>query len=167
MSDGESGCLSPMTCLTLYRDREHTTVLVSGIAKSTSKDLVESFFESVSGLMSRYEFESDTHQCGKIREITLKSDSAWPTSAALLEFQTVDSVSAALAKDRRKIDDQEISVSMLWRSTLFVTNFPPETDDRQIRDLFGNVSLTCMSGSAEQLVWDDTRYSLAQSKVCR
>jgi hypothetical protein len=57
-----------------------------------------------------------------------------------LEFQTVDSVPAALAKDRRKIGDQEISVTMLWRSTLFITNFAPQTDDKQIRQLFGNVS---------------------------
>lgn len=73
--------------------------------------------------------------------MTILSDSAWPTGAALLEFQAVDSVSAALAKDRRKIGDQEISVTMLWRSTLFITNFPPETDDQQIRELFGNASL--------------------------
>lgn len=104
-------------------------------------------------------------QCGKIRETTILSESAWPSSVALLEFQSVDSVSAALAKDRRKIGDKEISVTMLWRSTLFITNFPPETDDKHIRELFGKVSLVRVANSAEQLVRDDPLYALAQSEV--
>ena len=33
----------------IIRDREHTTVLISGLAKGTSQALIESFFESVSG----------------------------------------------------------------------------------------------------------------------
>jgi len=51
----------------------------------------------------------------------------------------VESVAPALAKDRRKLDGQEISVTMLWRSTLFITNFPRELDDVAIRTLFANV----------------------------
>ena len=31
---------------------------------------------------------------------------------------------------------------MLWRSTLFITNFPREMDDAAIKYLFGNVCLT-------------------------
>jgi RNA recognition motif-containing protein len=61
------------------------------------------------------------------------------SNAALLEFRAVESVASALAKDRRKLDGQEISVTMLWRSTLFVTNFPRELDDDAVRKLFSNV----------------------------
>lgn len=49
---------------------------------------------------------------------------------------------AALTKDKKKILDQEISVHLAWRSTLYVTNFPESTDDAFIRDLFGKVSMT-------------------------
>jgi hypothetical protein len=69
------------------------------------------------------------------------SDDTRASDAALLEFQAVESVASALAKDRRKLDGQEISVTMLWRSTLFVTNFPRELDDAGIRKLFGNVCI--------------------------
>jgi len=66
-------------------------------------------------------------------------DESRSSDAALLEFRAVESVAPALAKDRRKLDGQEISVTMLWRSTLFITNFPRELDDVAIRTLFANV----------------------------
>lgn len=116
------------------RDREHTTVLVGGLAKGTPQALIESFFESVS-----VENDAADWQCGRIRETTILEDDSLDTDAALLEFQVVDSVASALAKDRRKLDGQEISVTMLWRSTLFITNFPRELDDVGIKSLFANV----------------------------
>ncbi|KAK8858792.1 hypothetical protein IAR55_003022 [Kwoniella newhampshirensis] len=48
-----------------------------------------------------------------------------------------EAIPLVLAKDHRKFEGSEISISMLWRSTLFVTNFPREMDDEGIRNLFG------------------------------
>ncbi|WVQ65310.1 uncharacterized protein L199_003486 [Kwoniella botswanensis] len=106
------------------RDREHTTILLSGLPKGTSRDRINSLFSD----------------CGDVRETTILTDDESMFDAALVEFTDVDAVPHALQKDRRKIDDAVISVSMLWRSTLFVTNFAPEMDDAALRQLFGQVS---------------------------
>ena len=49
-------------------------------------------------------------------------------------------VPAALTRDKKKINDVEIEVSVAWKSTLYVTNFPENSDDASIRELFGKVS---------------------------
>lgn len=59
--------------------------------------------------------------------------------SAMIEFKSTDSVPDALAKDGKKIDGNTVSVSMLWRSTLWVTNFSPQMDDAALRTMFGNV----------------------------
>ena len=51
----------------------------------------------------------------------------------------MEAVPAALARDRKKLDGNEVSVSMLWRSTLFVTNFSRDTDAPRLRQLFSQV----------------------------
>lgn len=63
-----------------------------------------------------------------------------------------DSVPGALTKDKKKIDDTEVSVHLAWQSTLYVTNFPEKTDDPAIRDMFGQVSdCSCSIGSSRLL----------------
>lgn len=47
---------------------------------------------------------------------------------------------AALTKDKKRLHDEEISVHLAWRSTLYITNFPESADDASMRDLFGKVS---------------------------
>lgn len=78
-----------------------------------------------------------SHQCGAIREIIMIAQEADQT--ALVEFKFADAVPAALAKNGRRVEGQPISVAMLWRATLFVTNFPREMDDPAIRQLFSQV----------------------------
>lgn len=79
-----------------------------------------------------------------MREITLVD--AESDKSALVEFRHVDAIPPALARDRKKLDGHEVSVSMLWRSTLFVTNFDKNVDDEQVRELFGQVSTTLLPG---------------------
>ncbi|KAL1413103.1 Splicing factor [Vanrija albida] len=117
------------------RDRENTTVLVSGLKKGTLEDRLRSFFEGV----------------GKIRECTLLPGEE--SDSALVEFQFADDVPAALAKDRKKFDGHELHVAMLWRSTLFVTNFPADSDDASLRKLFGQY------GGILQTRWPSRKYS--------
>ena len=50
-----------------------------------------------------------------------------------------ESVPAALTKDKKRIHGHEIAVHLAWKSTLYVTNFPPSMDDSGMRALFGKV----------------------------
>ncbi|WWC70988.1 uncharacterized protein I206_104941 [Kwoniella pini CBS 10737] len=109
---------------TQKRDREHTTILLGGLPKGIAQDRVESLFTD----------------CGVIRETTMIPNDDNVHDTALVEFSGVEAVPLALQKDRRKIDGNAISISMLWRSTLFVTNFAQEVDDATLRQLFSQVS---------------------------
>lgn len=60
--------------------------------------------------------------------------------AAMVEFESSEPVTIALARDRKKLDSHVIRVSMLWRCTLFVTNFPRSADNDNLKQLFGQVS---------------------------
>ncbi|KAH7922022.1 hypothetical protein BV22DRAFT_1131760 [Leucogyrophana mollusca] len=107
----------------LKRDRENCTVFVadlpSGVSESELKDLFK--------------------DCGEVREVKITQ---MPEGVvATVEFNTRDSVPAALTKDKKRIQDQEIAVHLAWKSTLYVTNFPEKADDASIRDLFGQYGL--------------------------
>ncbi|EJT49300.1 hypothetical protein A1Q1_01600 [Trichosporon asahii var. asahii CBS 2479] len=119
----------------LKRDREHTTVLVTGLRKGTEADRVTKFFAN----------------SGLVRECTMVPGEE--TDSALVEFQTADAVPDALDKDRKKLDSSEIRVAMLWRSTLFVTNFSKDTDDKGIRKLFSQY------GTILQTRWPSLKYA--------
>ncbi|KAJ3513576.1 hypothetical protein NLJ89_g2871 [Agrocybe chaxingu] len=73
--------------------------------------------------------------CGSIREVKITSLAS--TLVATVEFVDRDNVPAALTKDKKRVNDQEISVHLAWKSTLYVTNFPEATDDAAIREMFG------------------------------
>jgi len=60
---------------------------------------------------------------------------------AILEFRFADAVARALARDGKKLAGRTIHVSMLWRSTLFVTNFPRHIDEAALRDMFSQVGV--------------------------
>ena len=62
-------------------------------------------------------------------------------SVALVEFRFADAVPRALEKDGKKLMGRTIHVSMLWRSTLFVTNFPRHMDEAGLLEMFGQVRL--------------------------
>ena len=72
-------------------------------------------------------------QCGHIREV--KSTQLPNCSVAIVEFMERDSVPAALTKDKKRIQEQEIAVHLAWESTLYITNFP----DTFMKGLFGKV----------------------------
>ncbi|KAF9497742.1 hypothetical protein BDN71DRAFT_1504719 [Pleurotus eryngii] len=103
----------------LKRDRENCTVFVSDLPDSVTEDDLTALFKD----------------CGKIREVKItKLPSAL---VATVEFNERDSVPAALTKDKKRVVEQEISVHLAWKSTLYVTNFPEKSDDASIRELFG------------------------------
>ncbi|TIB96553.1 hypothetical protein E3Q17_03809 [Wallemia mellicola] len=103
---------------TLKRDRENTTVMVSGLPSGISDVDIKLLFKD----------------CGTVREIILKQLKG--QSAATVEFNSRDDVLAALTKDKKRIEDIEINVVMGWSATLYVTNFPEGTKDEELRALF-------------------------------
>ncbi|OWZ67231.1 hypothetical protein AYX14_00331 [Cryptococcus neoformans] len=103
----------------LKRDREHTTVLVTGLPKGCTPERIENFF----------------FECGPVRETTILVDEDAMHDSALVEFKKAEAIPDVLEKDKKKFEGTPVSISMLWRSTLFVTNFPREMDDGGIRNL--------------------------------
>ncbi|KAJ8519001.1 hypothetical protein ONZ45_g3994 [Pleurotus djamor] len=104
----------------LKRDREHCTVFVSDLPDTATEEDITNLFKD----------------CGSIREVKVTK---LPDSVALVatvEFSEKDSVPAALTKDKKRLHDQEIAVHLAWQSTLYITNFPAQSNDASIRELF-------------------------------
>lgn len=90
------------------------------------------------------------------------------TDAAMVEFRNADAIPAALDKNQKKMDGgSAIHVAMLWRATLYVTNFPKAMDDASLRKLFEQVSctipcrlqLTHQYGKILQTRWPSRKYA--------
>ncbi|KAF9483427.1 hypothetical protein BDN70DRAFT_799974 [Pholiota conissans] len=103
----------------LKRDRENSTVFVADLPQGVTEEDLKNLFKD----------------CGNVREVKITQLSQ--ALVATVEFFERDSVPAALTKDKKRLHDQEISVHLAWRSTLYVTNFPESADDAFMRDLFG------------------------------
>lgn len=97
------------------RDREHNTVVVSGFAESTTDADLQKFFKA----------------CGEVVSINIGEN-----RVATLEFADNISALSALTRDMKKIKGNEISVKSGQSTTLYVTNFPPEYTEDNIRKLF-------------------------------
>ncbi|KZT61784.1 hypothetical protein CALCODRAFT_490685 [Calocera cornea HHB12733] len=102
----------------LKRDRENSSVFVSGLSADITEEDLRLLF----------------HDCGDLREVKMSQVSG--NYVATVEFMTKDSVPAALTKDKKRINGEEVAVNLAWKSTLFVTNFPEKYDDAAIRELF-------------------------------
>ncbi|KAL5501649.1 PRP24 [Sanghuangporus vaninii] len=105
------------------RDRENSTVFIADLPSDVSRNDVAAIFKD----------------CGAIREVKISTVAS--SHVATVEFQDRESVPAALTKDKKRLRDQEISVHVAWKSTLYVTNFPEKVDDAYIRELFGQFGL--------------------------
>lgn len=104
---------------TLSRDRESSTVLISGLNDDANETNIRDRFKD----------------CGDIRDVNITRNGS--VIAATVEFQDKESVSAALTKDRKKIGSAEVHVYQASQTTVFVTNFPAGLeDDTAIRELF-------------------------------
>ncbi|KIO31343.1 hypothetical protein M407DRAFT_220481 [Tulasnella calospora MUT 4182] len=100
-------------------DRENATVFVAGLWEGLDDDELKRLFKD----------------CGAVREVKITK---LPNNVvATVEFMDRESVPAALTKDKKRIQGNEVSVFLGWRSTLYVTNFPEKGEDSFIRDLFG------------------------------
>lgn len=64
------------------------------------------------------------------------------SEVAMIEFDSKDEALVAQTRDQKLMDENTIEVQIGSGSTLFVTNFPPAADDKYIRDLFRDVSIS-------------------------
>lgn len=91
-------------------------------------------------------------QCGEIRQINIISrpeqtyatvefmsracvavpSDPKPTDETLLQT----SIPAARTKDKKRINGSELTVDLVWQTTLYVTNFPETVEDSKIKELF-------------------------------
>ncbi|PPR05354.1 hypothetical protein CVT24_007968 [Panaeolus cyanescens] len=101
------------------RDRENATVFCAELPGDVEEEDLKRLF----------------HDCGEVREVKI---TRLPSDVvATVEFTDRDSVPAALTKDKKRVNGQEVAVHLAWKSTLYVTNFPETADDAYIRELFG------------------------------
>ncbi|KAF8707756.1 RNA recognition motif, partial [Rhizoctonia solani] len=103
---------------TLKRDRENSTVFVTDMPAGIDQEEIQQLFRD----------------CGEIREIKIMQIESEPI--VTVEFMDRESVPAALTKDKKRLNDTEISVHLAWKSTLYITNFLESTDDAEIRKMF-------------------------------
>lgn len=104
----------------LKRDREHTTVFVHHLPPRVAESQVQKYFRD----------------CGNILSLALVHEDEKDESTATIEFESKEDVLTAQTKAKKSFDGYEIDVSVGTRTTLWVTNYPPEADERYIRDLF-------------------------------
>ncbi|KAH8825051.1 hypothetical protein DL96DRAFT_1737005 [Flagelloscypha sp. PMI_526] len=125
----------------LKRDRENSTVFVGDLPQDATEENLKALFKD----------------CGEIREIKITTYPHGPV--ATVEFMDRSSVPAALTKDKKRINDQELNVHLAWQSTLYVTNFPEKTDDAAMRDMFGQF------GTILDVRWPSKKYK-ATRRFC-
>ncbi|KAK4095841.1 hypothetical protein N658DRAFT_502256 [Parathielavia hyrcaniae] len=102
----------------LKRDRENTSVWVTGLPKDTTQTKLKQFFR----------------EYGHINNIDLqKRDNS---AIALIELGTPDDARSALLRDAKYFGDHVVQVTPATDCTLFVTNYPPEANEQYLRNVF-------------------------------
>lgn len=106
--------------VTVRRDRENATVIAKNLPHGITEHRVRQFFR----------------HCGTINSIKMLHGDDGNSEVAVIEFDTKDEAAAAQTRDQKLLDNNAIEVQVGSGSTLFVTNFPAETDEMCIRDMF-------------------------------
>lgn len=111
------------------RNRELTTVLVKNLPKSYNQNKVYKYFKD----------------CGPILHVDIADSLEKSFRFARIEFAKYDGALAALTKTYKIVGQNEITVSHLIDCTLWMTNFPPNYTQREIRGLFNNLKIVILS----------------------
>lgn len=104
------------------RDRENTSVFVTNLPAESTQTKVRQYFR----------------EYGHVNNIGFKKDDK--TATALIEFRSPEEAQSALLRDGKYFTQGETSVQISVRPasgcTLYLTNYPPEADEKYIRRLF-------------------------------
>lgn len=97
------------------RDREHATILVENLPDHISEGKVRQFFSN----------------CGIVKSLRMLDNGA----SALVEFEDDQAARYALSRDGQDFEDAILSVTLDTGSTVFLTNYSPTADEKEIRAL--------------------------------
>ncbi|KAK4991717.1 Splicing factor [Elasticomyces elasticus] len=113
---------SPSATSQPKRDREHATISVTDLPSDVTDLRLRQFFRD----------------CGKINNAKIVNGTEGQAASAIVEFETGEDMLSALTKRGKLLDGKKIGIQGGTTSTLYVTNFPPEADEKWIRGLFGD-----------------------------
>ncbi|PWZ01579.1 hypothetical protein BCV70DRAFT_210771 [Testicularia cyperi] len=135
--DGEQLKLSAESDKAPTRDREH----FANMPPETDAAALRSFLRG----------------CGRIVELAGPSSLTNPNygksaSAALVEFADASGATSAKTRHGKTLRDHQVSVHIGWQCTVFVTNFPEEWEDADIRRAFG------VYGTVFNVRWPSKRF---------
>lgn len=101
------------------RDRENTSIIVKNLPAAVEEVKVRQFFRD----------------CGEILSliVTRVDDNH---AYATIEFGSQDDVVVAQTKNLKSLEGREVEIQAGSGTTLWVTNYPPEADEKYIRELF-------------------------------
>lgn len=106
----------------LKRDREHATILVENLPDHSEQSKVRQYFSN----------------CGNIKSMKVLENK----TSAIIEFEDAEAAQYALSRDGQQFDDAILSVVLDTGSTVFLTNYTPETSESDVRSLlepFGEI----------------------------
>lgn len=104
----------------LKRDRENTSIYVSNLPADATQTKIRQYFRDY----------------GHIKNLVHKVENDGKSAVCLIEFDNPDQAQSALLKDGKYFGPDQITVTAATGVTLFVTNYPPQADDKYLRDLF-------------------------------
>lgn len=97
------------------RDREHATILVENLPENVSESRLRQYFS----------------HCGTVKALKLLENK----TSAIVEFDSDETARYALSRDGQTFDDEIISVVLDTGSTVFLTNYAPESGEADIREI--------------------------------
>ncbi len=121
----------------LKRDRENTSVMVTNLPLEVTQTKVRQYFK----------------EYGQINNLSIKKETNGNSSAALIEFRSIEDAQSALLRDGKYFVDHQIQVKPGTGLTLYVTNFPPTADEAHIRKLFKDC------GDIFSIRWPSLKYN--------
>jgi len=103
------------------RDREHLTLSVQNIPLGISEIQIRKFFKD----------------CGQIRDLHLVEKDGQLN--AKIEFSDDNGANRALTKDHKKFHGSELRAFKAYKTTVWITNFPPSYDSKLIEKIFAKI----------------------------
>ena len=120
------------------RNREEFSIKVSNLPASISEEKLRMFFGD----------------CGSPNEIKIFNEQ--DGTAAIIEWSNEQQVLSSLTKDKKKIDDNAVSVERSQGNTLWVSNFPPSMEHKELEEFFSQVG-TVISARFPSLRYNQNR----------
>ncbi|KAK5075583.1 Splicing factor [Lithohypha guttulata] len=118
------------------RDREHATILVENLPEKVGEARIRQYFST----------------CGTVKALKMLENG----TRATVEFDDDQAARYALSRDGQEFNGSILAVVLDTGSTVFVTNYTPETGETEIRDLLSpygeiiNVRLPSLQGNKKR-----------------